>query len=89
MSIKYAILGFLSWKSLSGYDLKKMFGNSVSFYWSGNNNQIYTTLDKLLKEKLVTMEIVPQESLPYKKIYTITNQPFLFCLIYQTGAPGN
>lgn len=72
MSIKHAILGFLSWMPLSGYDLKKMFENSVSFYWSGNNNQIYTTLDKLKKESLVTMKVEIQESLPYKKVYTIT-----------------
>ena len=41
MTIKYAILGLLSWKPFSGYDLKKIFVDSASLYWSGNNNQIY------------------------------------------------
>jgi PadR family transcriptional regulator, regulatory protein AphA len=72
MNIKYVILGFLSEKSLTGYDLKKMITDSPVSYWSGNNNQIYTTLVTLHKENLVTREIHQQELLPAKKIYTIT-----------------
>jgi len=72
IAIKYAILGFLSWRALSGYDLKKMFEPSIFLYWSGNNNQIYTTLVQLHKEGLVTSEIQHQASGPSKKIYTIT-----------------
>ena len=74
MAIKYAILGFLSWRALSGYDLKKMFGDSLFLYWSGSNNQIYRTLVQLHKEGLVTSEIQHQESGPSKKIYTITEK---------------
>ena len=57
MNIRYAILGFLSWKPLSGYDLKKMFVESVFIYWSGNNNQIYKELIQLTREEMVTNEI--------------------------------
>ena len=74
MAIKYAILGFLSWRALSGYDLKKMFGDSMFLYWSGNNNQIYRTLVQLAKEGLVTSEIQHQESGPSRKMYTITEK---------------
>ena len=74
MTIKYAILGFLSWRSFSGYDLKKMFVDSVFIYWSGNNNQIYRTLVQLNKEGLVTSEVEHQESGPSRKIYTITDK---------------
>lgn len=74
MTIKYAILGLLSWKSLSGYDLKKMFTNNTAFYWSGNNNQIYRTLVQLLEEGLVTHEVHYQENSPNKKIYTISEE---------------
>lgn len=72
MSIKYAILGMLSWKPSSGYDLKKVFEDSSIMYWSGNNNQIYKALVQLLDEGLVTNETVHQESTPSKKLYTIT-----------------
>lgn len=72
MIIKYAILGLLSWRPASGYDLKKMFTNSPILYWSGNNNQIYTTLLQLHREELVAQEVQYQESLPAKKTYSIT-----------------
>jgi DNA-binding PadR family transcriptional regulator len=73
MSIKFAILGLLSWKPSTGYDLKKVFEESPTLYWSGNNNQIYKTLVQLLEEKLVTNEVRHQESSPSKKIYSITD----------------
>lgn len=74
MSIKYGMLGILSWKPSSGYEIKKIFEESSSMYWSGNNNQIYKTLIQLQDEGLVTNETEHQEGLPSKKIYTITKE---------------
>lgn len=74
MSIQQAILGLLSWRPLSGYDLKKVFADSEVFYWSGNNNQIYKALVQLHDEELVTQETQYQDSLPAKKIYQITEK---------------
>lgn len=73
MSIQYAILGYLSWQPFSGYDLKKLFTGSLSFHWSGNNNQIYRTLLQLHDEGLVTQEVQYQEDRPPRKVYTITD----------------
>mgnify|MGYP000868640601 FL=1 len=72
--IRYAILGLLSWRSLTGYDLKRIISDSELLYWSGNNNQIYNHLVELHREGLVTQEIHQQENLPAKKIYSITPQ---------------
>ncbi|WFR55496.1 PadR family transcriptional regulator [Anaerocolumna sp. AGMB13025] len=72
MSINHAILGILSCRSLTGYDLKKIIQDSPFMYWSGNNNQIYKSLVELLEEGYVTNEVQHQESSPSKKIYTIT-----------------
>lgn len=74
MAIKYAILGILSARPQTGYDLKKAFAGSAVLHWSGNNNQIYTTLSDLLKAGLVTKEVQPQEKHPAKSVYTITDQ---------------
>jgi DNA-binding PadR family transcriptional regulator len=74
MLINYAILGILSYKSLTGYDLKKIIQDSPFMHWSGNNNQIYKSLVELHEEGLVTNEIYHQESSPSKKIYTITDE---------------
>jgi DNA-binding PadR family transcriptional regulator len=74
MSIRYALLGFLSWKPFAGYDLKKLLSNSLSFHWSGNNNQVYGTLIQLHKEGAVSIQVQQQEKLPARKVYTITER---------------
>ena len=74
MSIQHAILGFLSWRPLTGYDLKKLFAESEFFYWSGNSNQIYRALLQLHKEGLVTREVEHQETYPDRKVYALTEQ---------------
>lgn len=74
MDLRATILGFLSWKPLSGYDLKKMLCESEIFYWSGNNNQVYRSLLELNKEGLVSYQVKQHVSLPAKKIYTITDK---------------
>jgi DNA-binding PadR family transcriptional regulator len=74
MDLRSTILGLLSWKPFSGYDLKRIISNSEVFYWSGNNNQIYKSLIALQKEGLVTYWVQVQESLPAKKIYTLTDK---------------
>ncbi|OGO79349.1 MAG: PadR family transcriptional regulator [Clostridiales bacterium GWB2_37_7] len=74
MSINYAILGILSYKSMTGYDLKKIIQDSTFMHWSGNNNQIYKSLVELLDKGLVTNVVKHQDSSPSKKIYTITSE---------------
>lgn len=72
MSLKHAILGFLSYKSLSGYDLKKAFDRSVRHFWPANQSQIYRTLAGLKEEGLVEQEIIEREERLDKKVYHIT-----------------
>jgi DNA-binding PadR family transcriptional regulator len=74
MDLRSTILGLLSWKPSSGYDLKRIISDSEVFYWSGNNNQIYKNLVELQREGLVTYQVQLQESLPAKKIYSITEK---------------
>ncbi len=72
MSLKHAILGFLSFVPLSGYDLKKAFDKSVSHFWPANQSQIYRTLAELEREGLVEKEVIPREERLDMKIYDIT-----------------
>lgn len=74
MTIEYAILGLLSWRPSSGYELKKVFEESPYLYWSGNNNQIYKSLTQLQKDGLITYETVHQDGAPSKKIYSVTKK---------------
>jgi DNA-binding PadR family transcriptional regulator len=74
VSIKHAILGLLSWRPSTGYELKKLIEGSSFMYWSGNNNQIYRSLVGLLEDGLVTSETQFQEGSPARKTYTITGE---------------
>lgn len=72
MSIKHAILGFLSWRPMSGYDLKKAFGEVDFVPWAGSNNQIYNSLLELQRDGLVSFEVLQPERGPARKLYTIS-----------------
>jgi len=72
MSLDYAILGFLNYQPLSGYDLKKVFDRSVKHFWHADQSQIYRTLSRLTSESLVQMEVVKQSEHPDRKVYSIT-----------------
>ena len=72
MSLEYAILGFLSYQPITGYDLKKMFDTSVRHFWYADQSQIYRTLAKLTEEGLAECEHVAQVDRPDRKVYHIT-----------------
>lgn len=72
MSLDHAVLGFLNYRPLSGYDLKKMFDGSVRHFWYADQSQIYRTLAKLAERGWVEMEVVEQSERPDRKVYHIT-----------------
>lgn len=72
MSLDHAILGFLNYSSLSGYDLKKTFDVSVRHFWPADQSQIYRTLTRLTVNGWVEMSIVEQSERPDRKVYHIT-----------------
>jgi PadR family transcriptional regulator, regulatory protein AphA len=72
MSLDYAILGFLNYLPLSGYDLKKMFDTSVQHFWPADQSQIYRTLARLTGQGFVEMELIHQQDRPDRKVYSIT-----------------
>jgi DNA-binding PadR family transcriptional regulator len=74
MSVKYAMLGILAKKDLHGYELKSSFDEKVGEFWSLNYGQIYTTLDRLEKEDLVTHDRQSQDRRPDRKIFSITRK---------------
>lgn len=74
MSIRHAILGFVSWQPLSGYDLKKLFGETEFIIWAGTGNQIYNNLIDLHREGLVSSETQQPERGPARKLYRITER---------------
>lgn len=72
MPLAHAILGFLEYQPMSGYDLKKYFDQSIAHFWSATQSHIYKALDSLEKDGLVESHLVPQAGKPNRKVYTIT-----------------
>jgi len=72
MSLKHALLGFLSYQPMTGYDLKQHFDRSIYYFWNANLSQIYPTLSKMKGEGWLTMEVEYQEDRPNRKVYHIT-----------------
>lgn len=72
MSLDYAILGFLNYQPMTGYDLKKAFDDSIRHFWYADQSQIYRTLNRLHEQGWVDREVMEQETRPDRKIFSIT-----------------
>ncbi len=73
MSLDHAILGFLTYRPMSGYELKGMFDLSVRHFWPADQSQIYRTLARLAERGWADVEVVEQETRPDRKVYRITD----------------
>src|SRR5207248_3612231 len=69
---RYALLGMLSIRPMSGYDIKKLIEASISNFWSESYGQIYPTLKQLVAEKLVTRTVKKQTGKPDRHVYALT-----------------
>ena len=69
---KYAVLGMLSIEPMSGYDVRKLIGETIGHAWSESYGQVYPTLRELVRDGLATVETEEQEGRPDRKVYSIT-----------------
>jgi PadR family transcriptional regulator AphA len=74
MALRFAILGLLNYHDLTGYELKKMFDDSIRNFWYASISQIYRELNSLEKDGHVSSVIQPQSDRPDKRIYSITDE---------------
>lgn len=72
MSLKHGILGLLNYGSMTGYELDKVFKDSLAFFWTAQTTQVYRELNQMEKSGWVDSETVIQTDRPNKKIYSIT-----------------
>ncbi|MFM6151446.1 MAG: PadR family transcriptional regulator [Sphaerospermopsis kisseleviana] len=73
MALTHAILTCLIESPHSGYDLSKLFSESVGYFWNASQQQIYRELSKLETQGLIVSELIPREGRLDKKIYSITD----------------
>jgi PadR family transcriptional regulator AphA len=69
---KYAILGVLSIKPGSGYDIKKFCDQSIAHFWNENFGHIYPVLKQMEEEGLITKEAQQTKGKPPRNVYQIT-----------------
>ncbi len=72
MQGKDIVLGILSKKERSGYEINDILQNQLSYFYDGTYGMIYPTLRKLEKDGKISKEVVIQEGRPNKNIYAIT-----------------
>jgi DNA-binding PadR family transcriptional regulator len=72
MSLRGAILGFLSLEPTSGYTLKQRFDGSVQSFWTATQSQIYRELHALEEQGAVAVERLPGQGKPDRKVYSLT-----------------
>jgi len=70
--LSHAILGFLDYRPMSGYDLKKYFDQSVAHFWSATQSHIYKALENLEQDGMVESQVIQQDGKPNRKQYKIT-----------------
>lgn len=56
----YVILGMLSWRPMSGYEIKSLVDKSTRFFWAASYGQIYPELRKLSAAGLIEGKAEPR-----------------------------
>jgi DNA-binding PadR family transcriptional regulator len=69
---RFLILGLLSQQPMSGYDIKRFLEDLSWLIGNVSFGGLYPVLHALLDDGMVTVDVVPGDGKPSRKIYTIT-----------------
>jgi PadR family transcriptional regulator AphA len=72
MSLRYAILGYLSTAPGTGWDLARQFDAGLGWFWTARHSQIYPELRRLTKEGLVERDTTAISENADKYVYSLT-----------------
>jgi len=74
MPIQHAVLALLGEGPSYGYELKPSFEEAIGPQWGELNiGHLYQILDRLVRDDLVTSQVVPQTDRPNKTVYELTD----------------
>jgi DNA-binding PadR family transcriptional regulator len=74
MSLRFALLGFLSTEPATGYTIAKEFGESMGWFWSALRGQIHPELRRLEAEGLIVGRETTKGERMRKVVYEITGK---------------
>jgi PadR family transcriptional regulator AphA len=67
-----ALLGLLSLRPMSGYDIRQVISESIGYFWSESYGQIYPGLKRLAAAGLVSKKTERKKGGPDRNVYTLT-----------------
>jgi DNA-binding PadR family transcriptional regulator len=70
---EYAVLGLLTFGERSGYELDKLAGRSIGYFWQPAKSKIYAILPRLVDRGLAEASDVAQTGRPDKRVYRLTS----------------
>ena len=73
LSLRNALLGVLSVREMSGYDIKRSFDRAVHFVWNAADSQIYRELREMEKVGLISSRLIQQDGKPNKRLYQLNS----------------
>ncbi len=68
----YALLGFLTWRPMSGYDLKQVISRSIGSFWAEGYGQIYPMLRRLSAVGWISKVAAGRSGNRARNVYEIT-----------------
>ena len=71
---RYAVLGLLSIRPMSGYEIKTFMRQSTDNFWTESDGQLYPALSQLKKEECIAYKTPVASSLRDIKIYRLTKK---------------
>jgi len=71
---RYLILGLVNQQPMTGYDIKKSLERLSWLISSPSFGSLYPALHALEEERWVSVEVVPQEGKPPRKVYSVTER---------------
>ena len=72
VSLRHFILGLLTQRPMSGYDIKRMLKSLSWLIGEPSFGSLYPALKALEQDDLVTMELEERANKPSRKLYNIT-----------------
>jgi len=76
LTMDFILLGIIGMNPIHPYELHKQLSGSeeLKTLWTFNQSRLYAVLEKIEKNGLIVTSVVPGDSLPARKVCTITDQ---------------
>ena len=73
-TLRYILLGLLSKKKMTGYELNQSFKNEIGEFWQAKHSQIYPELAKMEEQGIIQHQVEITGEKLEKKVHTPTNE---------------